>query len=62
MVAQRIADYLDGSGITKAWLAKQIGMTDATLNRKLSGESKLYVSEYKDICDALKVKYGTFMD
>jgi len=61
MIARRIADYLDSNGITRTWLAKQIGVADSVLSRKLSGETQLNASEYKNICEALKVGYDEFM-
>ena len=62
MVEARIKEYLDGHGITQAWLSKKINMSKGVLSTTLSGKRRLTLDEYETVCWALGVSPDTFLE
>ena len=57
-----IYNYLQDSGISKSYVAKETGITPNALNLSLKGKRKFAVDEYIKICDILKVPYDFFVN
>ena len=61
MVGQRIKAYLEANGIKQSFLSEKTGIPSSILSMMLSGQRKIMVTEYYDICQALKVDMNYFM-
>lgn len=61
MICDVIKDYLNRNKIQQTWLANKIKMSKQLLNNKLTGDTRISIEEYVDICDALEVDYGYFI-
>ena len=51
-IAEKVGSWLLKRGNTKARLAKELGMSAATLNNRLSGETEW---RWKEVCDRANV-------
>lgn len=51
-IAEKVGAWLLKGGNTKANLAKELGMSAATLNNRLSGETGW---SWKEVCDLVEV-------
>lgn len=58
----KIKEYLDGRGISQAFLSAKSGIPAPKLNLALNGKRKLTFSEYESICWALGVGADTFLE
>ena len=61
MVGQRIKAYLKENGIMQSFLSEKIGLPDDIVSKMLAGTRKIEVTEYYQICQALKVPFETFL-
>lgn len=61
MVAANISQYLADNGITKTWLAEQLGVPNSTLNGILNGKVMMKADMFIRICRVLKVSPETFV-
>ena len=55
-----VAERINDRGITVAELARRVGMKSELLRRSLSGERKLYSSEFVPICRELDLEIDDF--
>lgn len=60
MVGQRIKSYLVENGIKQTFLSEKTGIPNSILSAMLSGGRKINITEYYQICKALKVDMQTF--
>jgi transcriptional regulator with XRE-family HTH domain len=51
--ADKINQYLEGHGITKAFLSRKSGIKISTLNEKLKGRTRINSDDISKICKAL---------
>ena len=61
MVGQRIKSYLVENGIKQTFLSEKTGIPNPILSVMLSGGRKINITEYYQICKALKVDMQTFV-
>ena len=61
MVGQRIKAYLEENGIKQSFLSEKTGIPGPVLSLMLSGQRKIAVTEYYEICQALKIDMNYFM-
>lgn len=61
IVGLEIKKYLEGKGITQAFLSRKTGIDVAKLNLALNGIRRLSLDEYSLICGALGVDTNFFL-
>ena len=61
MVGQRIKSYLEDHGIKQTFLSQKAKIPPMILSTMLSGQRKIEVMEYYQICQALGVDLMTFI-
>lgn len=61
MVGQRIKAYLVDNGIKQTFLSEKTGIPSPIITAMLSGQRRIEVMEYYQICRALKVDFMTFI-
>ena len=59
-IAEKVGAWLLKTGNTKARLAKELGMSAATLNNRLSGETEWTWKEVCDLANVLSCKLSDF--
>lgn len=57
-VGRRIHARMEAAGMTQGRLAAALGLTQAAVSRKLSGERPWFAAELVDVAAALKVSVG----
>ena len=59
-IAEKVGAWLLKSGNTKAQLAKKLGVSAATLNNRLTGETEWSWKEVCDLADIIDCKLSDF--
>lgn len=55
-------EYIDKAGLKQRAVAQKAEMTEAMLSAIVNGRAKCSLENYVNICKALKVKFGTFIN
>ena len=61
-VGEKIRRYMDGNGITQVHICQKTGIAPAKLSLALAGKRRMTFEEYENICWALGVGVGTFLE
>jgi len=62
MVANAIALYLEENGIRQSFICERTELTELCVSLALSGQRKLSIEEYAEICAALDLPYQFFFE
>lgn len=61
-VGEKIRRYMEESGITQVHICQKTGITPAKLSLALGGKRRMTFEEYENICWALGVDVGAFLE
>lgn len=61
-VQDKVAQYITDNGIKQAFICQQTGISKNALSAMLNSQRKMSVSEFEQICRALKARPGLFID
>lgn len=60
-IKERVGAYLEREGMTKKWLADELGMTTVTLSSKLNGETEFSFSQAIRLSEILGCKVSELL-
>jgi len=56
-----VRKYIEENGIKQGVIARKIGVSQPIMSAMLTGKRKMYVDDFRAICEALHVSPETFL-